>query len=102
MKDRLALMLAEPGVFDPPETDPARAEQWFEAYRIAKMHADTFSTDTGKELLQHWIKTFLARSIVRPGEDAFAQGIREGQANVVRQVLEQLELARSGPPGGIE
>jgi hypothetical protein len=99
-QDPLARALALPGMFDAEAEEILRAakgDRWYEAMRIAKMHAVVFDGDAGRVLLEHWIKVFLCRSIVRPNEDAFAQGIREGQANVIRQLLAQLEIARTGP-----
>lgn len=80
----------------------ATGEHWHAAMRIAKMHAVALNTDAGKVLLEHWVRTFLCRAIVRPGEDAYAQGIREGQANVIRQILAQIEFAKGEPPEGVK
>lgn len=90
--------LTKPGVFAS-HPEEAQRERWAQGFRIAKMHADVFNSEAGQVLLAHWVQVFLARSIVRPGEDAFAQGIREGQADVVRQILAQLDMARLGPGG---
>lgn len=77
-----------------------QSPEWAEAMRIAKMHARVFDSDAGRELLDYWIKIFMLRPIVRAGGDIKADAIREGQANVVRQLLMQLEVARTGPEGG--
>lgn len=97
----LADRLLEPGVFADraDELRRAQGEQWTQALRIARMHADVFATEPGMALLKYWVQVFVARSIVRPNDDAYAQGIREGQADVVRQILAQLEVARTGPRG---
>ena len=102
MRGDLPNLLREPSLFEVmhgESRDPQQVELWFEAYRVAKLHADVFSTEAGEELLKRWISVFLTRPIVRPGEDAFSQGIREGQADVIRQILYNIELARTGPPG---
>lgn len=102
MSEALAKTLALPGMFDEHAEEVlrlAKGDQWANAMRIARMHAVVFDTDAGRALLEHWIKIFLCRAIVRPNEDSYAQGIREGQANVVRQLLVQLEIARRGTPG---
>lgn len=96
---RLVHELRKPDVFGK-APDEAQRERWAQGFEIAKMHADVFNNEPGQRLLDHWIRVFLARSIVRPGEDAFAQGIREGHADVVRQLLAQLDMARLGPPTG--
>ena len=74
-------------------------KNWAAAFQIAKLHADVFNTEPGRELLKHWVKSMMVRPIVRPGQDAYSHGIREGQADFVRQVLQQLEVARIGPGG---
>lgn len=102
MREELPPRLMKAGVFDDEGTrlDAQSREAWAKGFEIAKMHADVFNTEAGQKLLAYWIKVFVARPIVRGGEDAFAQGIRGGQADVVLQLLTQLELARQGPPGG--
>ena len=102
MHEESGRLLAQPGVFD--DQDARREllarEAWAKGFEIAKLHADVFATDAGQKLLAHWLRAFYAFPIVRPGEDAFAQGIREGRADVVRQILVQIEIARQGPTGG--
>jgi hypothetical protein len=101
MIDELSARLVQPGVFDSePAQDAQSREAWAKGYEIAKLHADVFNTEAGQKLMLYWIKVFVARAIVRPGDDQFSAGIREGQADVVRQALKQLEYARQGPPGG--
>ena len=101
MRDELPSRLTQVGVFDDDSPrDTQSREAWAKGFEIAKMHADVFNTEAGQKLLAHWIKVFVARPIVRPGDDQFTAGIREGQADVVRQLLTQLEHARQGPPGG--
>ena len=104
--DTLVRTALLPGCFGGEEAERIRllavGDQWHAAMRIAKMHATVLDTEAGKLLLEHWIRTFLLRPVVRPGEDAFAQGIREGQANVIRQILGQLEFARGEPPEGVK
>ena len=100
-KDPLSRALALPGMFDEEAAQIirlAKGDRWYEALRMAKMHAVVFESEVGKVLLDHWIKTFVCRPIVRPHEDAYAQGIREGQADVVRQILTNIEIAKHGPP----
>jgi len=102
MRDELPPRLLQRDVFDneSDRLDTQSREAWAKGYEIAKMHADVFNTEAGQKLLSHWVKIFVARAIVRPGDDQFTAGIREGQADVVRQLLTQLEYARQGPPGG--
>jgi hypothetical protein len=73
-------------------------EQWAAMYAIAKLTADVFTTERGRELLEHLTRTFVARPIVLPADTQFAAGIRQGQADVVLQILQQIEIARRGNP----
>jgi hypothetical protein len=66
------------------------------AMEIAGEVHSTFRDGSGKYVLEYFIKSFLTKSIVRPGEDAFAQGIREGQADVIRQILRWIEISKTG------
>jgi hypothetical protein len=102
LHEEVQKFLSEGGFFDPddPRLEQQRREAWAAGHEIAKMHADVFNTPAGQRLMRHWIAQFYAYPIVRPGQDAYAQGIREGRADLVRQVLVQLELARRGPPAG--
>ncbi len=81
-------------------TDAQKREQWAKAFAIAKMHADVFNTEAGRALLAHWEQVFIWRPIVRPNDTQFAAGIREGQADVMRQIRDQLDFARKGNPWG--
>ncbi len=73
-------------------------EQWAAFFAICKMTHDTFATEPGQRLLQHLVTTFVARPIVHPNDTQFAAGIRQGQAEVVLQILQQVELAKRGTP----
>lgn len=80
-----------------PDRDRER-EQWAQMFGIAKLCADTFATPSGQEFLQHLVRTFVARPIVHPADTQFAAGIRQGQADVVLQILQNLEIAKRGTP----
>lgn len=67
-----------------------------QALELAKEIHKAFNRGSGKYVLEHFVSTFLTKPIVRPNEDAFAQGIREGRADVVRQILQQIEFAKTG------
>lgn len=73
-------------------------EQWAAMFALAKLCADTFSTPSGQALLTWLVATFIARPTVHPNDTQFAAGIREGQADVVRQLLTNIEIARRGTP----
>jgi hypothetical protein len=101
MHSELSRRLVQPGVFDDEaaRNELITREAWAKGFGIAQLHAQVFNTEAGERLLQLWIRNLWANPIVRAGEDAFAQGIREGRADLVRQVLVQLEIARQGQPG---
>ena len=80
-----------------PDKDATR-EQWAAFFTIAKMVHDTFTTEPGQKLLQQLVTTYLVRPIVHPNDTQFAAGIRQGQADVVLQILQQIELAKRGMP----
>lgn len=65
------------------------------ANEIATMYFQCFNTDIGQVVLEHLVEKFLTKPIVRPGEDNFSQGIREGRADLVRQILLQIEFAKN-------
>lgn len=67
-----------------------------EALELAGQIHNTFREGSGKYTLEYFIKVFLTKPIVRPGEDAYAQGIREGRADVIRQILQQIEFSKTG------
>jgi hypothetical protein len=94
--------MARPGVYQDEvaqRQQAQQAEQWQQAMTIARLHSDVFGTEQGQKLLEYWVRIYIARPIVRAKDDAFAAGIREGQADVVRQLLINLETARFGPGG---
>lgn len=66
-----------------------------QATDIATAYFNAFNTEAGKFVLDNMIETFLTKPIVRSGEDAYAQGIRQGSANVVYQIIQQLEYANN-------
>jgi len=71
-------------------------ENFEQALELAKQIHLTFTSDSGKYVLEHFVNTFLTKSIVRPGEDGNANGIREGRADVTRQILQNIEFAKTG------
>lgn len=66
------------------------------ALELAKEIHKAFNSGSGKYVLKHLINTYLTKPIVRPGDDAFACGIREGRADVIRQILHNIEFAKKG------
>lgn len=61
---------------------------------IATMYFSCFGTDAGQRVLDNMIETFMTKPVVRSGEDAYAQGIRQGRQDVVMQIIQQIEFAK--------
>ena len=80
---------------DPVNNDP-KDENFQKALELAGQIHQAFKEGSGKYVLEYLVSSFLTKPIVRPGEDAFAQGIREGRADVVRQILQNIEFSKQG------
>jgi len=64
---------------------------------IAGHFQSTFcNSEQGKFVLDTLVRDYLLPRIANPGDDAVTIGIRQGQADVVRQILALIELARTG------
>lgn len=74
-------------------TDRSKEQQ--QASEIATAYYSCFSTESGQWVIEDLVNKFLTKPIVRPGEDAFAQGVREGRADLIRQILIQIEYAKN-------
>jgi hypothetical protein len=57
---------------------------------------NTFNTDNGKQALEELVTMFLMKPIANPNDDMLAVGIREGQARIVKWLLQQIEIAKKG------
>lgn len=63
--------------------------------RIKAVHRLFKQDPDGAALLQDLVDGTIMKPIVQAGDSQFAAGIREGRAQVVRQILEQIKLAES-------
>ena len=63
---------------------------------IATNFRECFATDTGKFVLDRLISITILRPTVTPESTQFDAGIREGRADLVRQILQQIEFAETG------
>lgn len=52
-------------------------------------------SEAGAQVLDHLITVTLMRPTVKPNDTQFQAGIREGRADIVRQILQQLEFAET-------
>jgi hypothetical protein len=62
----------------------------------ASMYRQVFSSPNGRAVLEDLLQMYLRQRIVRPGDDQFAVGIRQGQADVVQRILAMIEFANTG------
>ena len=62
----------------------------------AQLFLHTFDTDAGRLVLTKMLEMFLSKSIAKPNDDMVSIGIREGQARVVRWILQQIAIAKKG------
>ena len=60
---------------------------------IASRFHECFRSDAGQYVLDRLIAITLLRPIVTPASSQFDAGIREGRADIVRQILTQIETA---------
>jgi hypothetical protein len=60
---------------------------------IHKLVVGTFGTPIGEKLLDHLIKTLLDRPTFKIGMTLEETAFREGQKDVIRQILKEMEVA---------
>jgi len=58
-----------------------------EQIAIEKLFKATFSTPNGKKCLAHLKKVFVDRPIAKLGMEPLEIGIRQGECNVIRKIL---------------
>lgn len=79
------------------EAAAAQSDAHFrEHLELASLYRVAFATPAGRQILQDLIRMFFMQRIVRPGDDQFTAGIRQGQQDVVRRILSMVEFANSG------
>lgn len=86
------------GVPDEPLVDPQQAAA---AKEFASRYLRVFESEDGKHILAHWVRTTLLQPVVTDTGEPKADGIREGQARLVRGILTQMQFARDGQGGPI-
>ena len=90
--------MSEWGIPESPLADPKMAAQ---AREFASRYLRLFESEDGKAVLEHWVRSTLLSPVVTDTGDAKADGIREGQARLVRGILKQMQFARDGEGGAI-
>lgn len=73
-----------------------QATQIKQARSIASRYHRVFAqNEDGKQVLQDMIQKTILRATVQPNSTQFEAGIREGRADMVRQILQNIEIAES-------
>ena len=58
---------------------------------VEKLFKATFSTPNGKKCLAHLKKVFVDRPMARVGMSELEIGIRQGECDVVRKIIQEVE-----------
>ena len=79
---------------DGEKIDEIRKQQEAEGRELASLFHQTFvQNPAGQRVLELMIKQTIMRPTVTPAATQFEAGIREGKADLVRQILLNLEIA---------
>ena len=78
---------------DGKEIQKAREENEAKSHEIAGQFQECFSTDAGQYVLDRLKSITIDKPVLNPNSTQFSAGIREGQNNIVRQIIDQLSLA---------
>ena len=78
---------------DGKEIQKARKENEAKSREIAGQFQQCFNTDSGQYVLNRLKSITIDRPVLNPNSTQFGAGIREGQNQIVRQIIEQLSLA---------
>jgi hypothetical protein len=63
---------------------------------VSSRFLECFSTDAGEFVLNRLKAITLDRPVLNSGSTKFGAGIREGQNDLVRQILQQMKIAKEG------
>jgi len=61
---------------------------------IEKLIKGTFETELGRKCLTHLESVFVDRPIARDGDDLLSIGIRQGEANVIKKIIKEVNRGR--------
>jgi len=78
---------------DGPEIQKAKEINEAKSREIAGQFQQCFNTDSGKYVLDRLKSITIDKPVLNPNSTQFSAGIREGQNNIVRQIIDQLSLA---------
>lgn len=82
---------------DPGKAQAAKGKAAARAHSLDMLVYETFNTDAGKKLLKWMVQQTVLRPTVTATSTSFQAGIREGQNDLVRQLLAMIERTRKGP-----
>ena len=74
------------------EIQKTREENQAKSNEIAGQFQECFNTAAGKYVLARLKSITIDKPVLNPNSTQFGAGIREGQNNLVRQILDQLSL----------
>jgi hypothetical protein len=78
---------------DGEEIQKTREKNQAKSHEIAGQFQECFSTDAGQYVLDRLKSITIDKPVLNPNSTQFSAGIREGQNNIVRQIIDQLSLA---------
>lgn len=81
------------------DTSHLDEKQRQKAVEFASLYRKVFESPAGKKILRHMIRVTVLQPTVTSDSPQFAAGIREGRADIVRGILQQIELAKTGGKG---
>lgn len=73
------------------ETAASDAEILKKSIEHTAMIKTVFGTQAGKKYLEYLRHTFVERSIARSGDGLLEIGIRQGEADIVRKIIAEIE-----------
>jgi hypothetical protein len=76
--------------------EPQSREDEATGRHIASCFHECFRTEAGKFVLDRLINITILRPTVTPASTQFEAGIKEGRADIVRQIMVNIELAERG------
>mgnify|MGYP005665789657 FL=1 len=77
---------------DGKEIQKTREENQAKSNEIAGQFQECFSTDSGQYVLNRLKSITIDKPVLKPNSTQFGAGLREGQNNIVRQIMDQLSL----------
>lgn len=77
--------------FEQAENDSPADERLELSHKIAKL----FNSKPGKEVLDIMVRQYLLSDIVQAHSTQFGAGIKQGQANVIKNILAHIEISNN-------